>query len=76
MNLSEGKVGSTYKVTGIDLPEKITRRLQMLGMTNGTDILILNRKYSGAIIIKIRGTRFALGKAFSEGIMVKEDRAK
>lgn len=76
MNLSEGTVGESYTVVGIDLPEKIKRRLQMLGMTKDTSVSILNRKFSGAVIIKIRGTRFALGKAFSEGIEVKKSMTK
>ena len=46
MNLSEGTVGESYTVVGIDLPEKIKRRLQMLGMTKDTSVSILNRKFS------------------------------
>jgi len=70
MRLIDGDVGKTYKVIEINLPERIKRRLQMLGMTDCTDISILNKKFSGAVIIKIRGTRFAIGKAFAEGIIV------
>lgn len=70
MRLIDGNIGMTYKVLEINLPEKIKRRLQMLGMTDNTDISILNKKFSGAVIIKIRGTRFAIGKAFAQGIIV------
>ena len=70
MRLIDGNIGMTYKVLEINLPEKIKRRLQMLGMTDNTDISILNKKLSGAVIIKIRGTRFAIGKAFAQGIIV------
>lgn len=70
MRLIDGVKGKCYKVKEINLPEKIKYRLQMLGMTDNTDVCILNKKFSGAVIIKIRGTRFALGKAFAEGIIV------
>ena len=33
---------------------------------------VLNRKRYGAVIIKIRGTRIALGKAIAGGIEVEE----
>ena len=70
MRLIDGNIGMTYKVLEINLPEKIKRRLQMLGMTDNTDISILNKKFSGAVIIKIRGTRFAIAKAFAQVIIV------
>ena len=44
---------------------------EMLGMTNLTKVIVLNNKKSGSIIIKVRGTRFALGKEFAKGIKVK-----
>jgi len=35
-------------------------------------VTILNKKGSGSLIIKVRGTRLALGKKISEGIVVEE----
>ncbi len=72
MKLSEGIKGNTYITDSIELNEKTARRLQMLGMTHGTPICVLNKKRSGPMIIKIRGTRFALGRGFCDGIFVKE----
>lgn len=68
MKLSAAQIGATYNVDEIHLNENVKRRLQMLGMTNNTEITVLNRKYSGAVIIKMRGTRFALGRKYAEGI--------
>ena len=51
--------------------EPITRRLQALGLNDGTKVKILNRKKEGALIIQVRGTRLALGKHISSGIEVK-----
>lgn len=72
MTLREGTIGSSYRVTGIQLEDKVKRRLQMLGMTKGTEVHVLNNKKSGSIIMKVRGTRFAIGKQIAEGILVKE----
>ena len=43
-----------------------------MGVNEQTPITILNKKGSGSLIIKVRGTRLALGKKISDGIMVKE----
>ncbi len=73
MTLREGTIGNNYQVTEIQLEDKIKHRLQMLGMTKGTEVHVLNNKKSGSIIMKVRGTRFAIGKRIAEGILVKED---
>ena len=72
MRLNEGLIGGTYRVTDVSVDEQITRRLEALGVNEQTPITILNKKGSGSLIIKVRGTRLALGKKISVGIMVKE----
>lgn len=74
MRLSDGIKGNTYYIGSIDLGENITRRLQMLGMTHGTRIDVLGKKRAGAMIVKVRGTRFALGRGFCGGIFVEESK--
>ena len=44
-------------------------------VNEGTPVNILNKKGSGSVIIKVRGTRLALGKRLSEGITVREEQA-
>lgn len=73
MTLLRGKIGSSYIVEDIDLEPSIKRRLEMLGLTNGTKVEILNSKKNGSIIIKVRGTRFAIGKEIASGIVVEGD---
>lgn len=73
MTLCDGKIGGAFRVTGITVGGNVTRRLQALGMNEGTKIEILNRKKNGAIIIKVRGTRWALGKLIAMGIRIEED---
>ena len=41
-------------------------------MTTGTTISVLNRKGKGIMIIKLRGTRFALGYNITQNIRVRE----
>ena len=61
MILKDVEIGRAYTVKSIHLPFQLERRLEALGMTLQTDISVLNRKGKGILIIKLRGTRFALG---------------
>ena len=70
MYLCDGKVGNHYKVSNIELPANIEKRLEALGMTRGTSVAVLNSKSQGILIVKIRGTRFALGRNISKNIVV------
>ena len=72
MKLYEGQKGSTLQVIYMELPVQTERRLEVLGMLEGTRITVVNRKKKGAMIIKIRGTRFAVGQSITECIEVKE----
>lgn len=72
MVLFEGKKDANYNVKELLLEDSVTRRLQALGLNEGTRIKILNRKRNGAMIIQVRGTRLALGKHIASGIEVKE----
>lgn len=72
MKLIEGNIGQSYIVEEVELPVQIERRLQALGMTEDTSITVMNKKKRGAIIIKVRGTRFAIGKKIGEHIQIRE----
>ena len=61
MLLKDAQVGRTYIVEAIHLPFQMERRLEALGMTRQTSISVLNRKGKGILIIRLRGTRLALG---------------
>lgn len=72
MSLFESAKGKNYEIMGLHVEEGITRRLQALGLNDGTIITVLSRKKNGALIIRVRGTRLAIGKHISQGIEVKE----
>lgn len=73
MNLNDSCIHKTYRVvevTGLELP--VERRLEALGLTEGTSITVLNKKNRGAVIVKVRGTRFAVGRNIAAGIRIEE----
>jgi ferrous iron transport protein A len=72
MILFDGNIDSNYIVEEVNVIENISRRLEALGINEGTIIKILNKKKQGAMIIKVRGTRLALGKSIVNKIIVKE----
>ena len=71
MLLKDAKIGQTYVVRKISLPSRMERRLEALGMTDRTPVTVLNRKGKGILIIKLRGTRFALGYNITKNIEVE-----
>ncbi len=70
--LYEGQKGSVYQVKSVMVDERLTRRLEALGVNEGTKVTLMNKKGSGTLIIKVRGTRLALGKRIAEGIEIEE----
>lgn len=70
MKVLDGIVGESYVVADIELEPEIVRRLEILGMTEGAAIEILNKKGGGSVILKVRGTRLAVGKKIAAGIRV------
>ncbi len=71
MTLNNGEKNATYIVEKLYLPLHIEKRLEALGMLVGTKVEILNNKSGGTLIIKVRGTRFAIGKGISKNIEVR-----
>ena len=74
MLLKDIDTGKSCIVEKIDLPFQMERRLEALGMKKESVISVLNRKGKGIMIIKLRGTRFALGYHMTKNITVREMR--
>lgn len=72
MKLHEGERGRTYIVYSVMVDDTITRRLEALGVNEMTPVVLMNKKGSGTVIIKVRGTRLALGRRIAEGIEIRE----
>ena len=75
MRLKEGKNHHTYVVERIETELNLERRLEALGLTEGSRIPILKNGKKGAMTVKFRGTRFALGRRIADNIFVKEEAA-
>ena len=73
MKLYEGNIGATYLVESVHVEDAINRRLEALGVNENTRLLVMNKKKSGTMIIKVRGTRLALGRRITGGIDIKEE---
>lgn len=72
MTLYEGNAEKDYEISGIFVEDNITRRLEALGMNDKTVVHIMTKKKHGAMVIKVRGTRLALGRHIAKSIEVKE----
>lgn len=72
MNLLDTEKGCWYRVLDIAEKENVQRRLEALGILSGTRVQILNQKKNGSTIIRVRGTRWALGRDIAGGILVED----
>lgn len=72
MTLDIAEVGKVYEVIDLKLHDLAGRRLEALGLNQGTTIELMNQKRSGAVIFKVRGTRLAVGNKIAHAIEVKE----
>ena len=66
------KLNKKYSIENVLIENNTARRLEALGINEGTPVYPLTRKKSGAMVIKVRGTRLAIGKNISTNIEVKE----
>lgn len=73
MLLSEGETGKKYIISDVALKKETESRLEALGLIQGSFVEIISKKHNGAMIIRIRGTRFAIGKDISDGISVGKE---
>lgn len=72
MTLKQGKNRQTYRVESIDIELQLERRLEALGLTEGSLVTVLNNDRKGSLTAKFRGTRFALGRRIADHITVTE----
>ena len=72
MTLKEGTNNHTYVVEKIRIELNLERRLEALGLTEGSQITVLNNDKKGAMTVKFRGTRFAFGAGITGAVAVEE----
>ena len=76
MTLDKGRPGEEYTVAALSLPQAVEHRLEALGMTLGTRVSVLGSKDAGTLILKVRGTRFAMGRGITRTTGVLGDGQK
>ena len=72
MKLNETPIEQDFIIVRVQEEGRLLRRLEALGILEGTRVHVLNRKRNGATIIKVRGSRWALGNDIAQGIEVEE----
>lgn len=72
MLLINGRKGGKYRVQSLMLHHGLLSRLEALGLTGGAPLDIVERKKNGSMVIKLRGTRYAIGAEIAMGIIAEE----
>lgn len=72
MKLIDGTIGESYQVKASHVPSELKHRLEALGLTMDAPVKILHKKRKGAMVILLRGTRFAIGSGIAKAVTVTE----
>lgn len=72
MTLYDGKNGKEYIVEESTLKQPVKRRLEAMGLIEGTRIRKINQGLDGSVIFIARGTRMAIGKDIADDILVRD----
>ena len=74
MSLLDAKTNEKYVVYKIIEEDNIKNRLLAFGIIKGTKIIVLNRRFNNALIVKIRGTRLGISGKIAGKIFIKEEK--
>ena len=72
MKLYDGLKNHTYEVNYIQVDLKTKKHLQNMGITQGVKIKIMSKLGNHAYVMRIRGSRVALGESILRKIDVNE----
>ncbi len=72
MTLNDAQNYKEYIVKESLLKQPQKRRLEAMGLIEGTIIRKINQALDGSVILVVRGTRLALGKDLANDIIVRE----
>mgnify|MGYP000852631094 CR=1 FL=1 len=72
MTLYDIKKGKEYVVEESTLKQPIKRRMEAMGLIEGTRIRKINQGLDGSVIFIARGIRMAIGKEIAKEILVRE----
>ncbi len=72
MTLQDAQSGKEYIIEESMLRQPQKRRLEAMGLIEGTIIRKINEALDGSVIFIVRGTRLALGKELANDIIIRE----
>lgn len=72
--LSRAKAGGTMEVVDLIGGERSTRRLLEMGLYEGASLEVISGRGWGPVVLKLAGTRLALGRGLAKQILVRESR--
>lgn len=73
ITLYDATINKKYTIENVLLEDILLRRLEALGINEGTLIEVITKKSHGAMVVKVRGTRLALGKHITQNIEIREE---
>ncbi len=71
VSLASAPAGSTLIVSGTSGGQHFQRKIAALGIYPDEKLEVIERQYRGALIIKVKGTRLAIGREMSKKIKVR-----
>lgn len=72
MTLNDVEKGKEYIVEKSMLQQPVKRRLEAMGLIEGTMLRKINEAFDGSLIFMVRGSRLAIGKELAEAIIVRD----
>ncbi|MFZ7124755.1 MAG: FeoA family protein [Desulfobacterales bacterium] len=70
MPLTMASEGSRVRLKSVRAGQKLESRLAALGLTPGTEVLIVNNGGNGPFIVEVKGSRLILGRGMAQKIVV------
>ncbi|MBE5844215.1 MAG: ferrous iron transport protein A [Butyrivibrio sp.] len=75
MTLIEGEKNGVYRVKEMNVEQPIySMRLKSIGVNNGSQIKVINKKEKGGVIIQVDKKQIALCRNVASGIIVEFER--
>ena len=71
MPLSDIATGRKVRLAAIEVGQVIGRRLMAMGMLPNVELEVIRNGHPGPFVVRVRGTRIALGRGVAHRIMVK-----
>ncbi|MFP4055673.1 MAG: ferrous iron transport protein A [Candidatus Brocadiia bacterium] len=69
--LSSVPEGRRVRVVALDAGRGMAARLAAMGVVPGVELLVVNNRGAGPVVVEVKGTRLALGRGMALKILVR-----